>query len=307
MTIRVHCWKISDVLWLVVFWSILGGFAMHNALTLLSMVRRIKGLGSVNYMAASFSSSLTFLLLTLLYSKYRKKFADYIKITYSILLSFACAYGVFLSGSRSSIASIILAALVSFIFQIIRSRTRVKPKTIFILTIATNVVIFGISLIYTELSNQYDFTRLLSRFEISSIADASENRLINNWVEAIPSDDVSALIGMPHEYPLFDDFVSQSAIHPHNLLLSIWRFSGLLPTLIFIFLIISIIFFVINKIRCQSVNYKSYLDLLIISTFTLILFVYTLFSGHYTRHWHFYFSLGILCGFLDELVCKKYS
>jgi len=162
-------------------------------------------------------------------------------------------------------------------------------------------VIFLISLVglYWVLRG-IDITALFRRFDYVSLIEAGEQRVVGRALAGIPLFLQEILIGNPGIYPLYQT----GELHPHNLLISMWRFTGVLPFIIFL-IFIALLFsyrFYINK---NLITKKERTELFIIVSAFSIIFIYTMFSGHFTRSWHLYWTAGLLSAYLEGIKSKQ--
>jgi len=278
-------------------WILVSSFAMLESLLTGDAVRRIKALASVNYMSSSFGAFFIMSLGTLILSDNQ----SLSKKTYLLLVLFLSFMGVILSGTRSIMLGLIIVLSLWIFYFLWKKYLTLRLSKRELLSVMSLVLIVLLSMVglYWFLKD-IDVTSLFRRFDSSVLVEAGEQRILGRALAGIPLYLQDIIIGNPSIYPLFQS----GQLHPHNILISTWRFTGLLPFVLltgFIFLLFSYRIYVKKRLLTKRERVELFI---IVSAFGII-FTYTMFSGHFTRNWHFFWTAGLLSAYLEGIKKKQ--
>ena len=256
-------------------------------------IRRLRGLGGLNYIGNSFAVS-TIAYTMMLYTGDLKGYKKYLAI-FGIFLS---VLAMLLSGTRAAI--IALGAGLVF-FQYFGMKSKQFKKYVFIAFILLLIPI-GI------LALNFDMTYFFLRF---SSADVLRMALIRFNIYASSVTDLTLiefLFGRPDLAAFGGDTEGITRyINPHNVFLSLIRFNGIFSFVIFVITLI-IVFSSYLKVYVQNKSFEKYrITEATILVFLAMSFVNVMISGgKFTRNFYLFISLGYAVGYLD-ILRKSYS
>lgn len=295
--VRTHRIDPISVIMLSAPWLLIVLFAFVSEGPQVSSLRRLDTFDSINYAAASSSAlMITSITLAVYFSQSRRLVS-----TLALLGSSIPAYTIFLSGSRSPLFGIMTAVLwLIFVlyFRFIQRGTITKESVYKLILLITAGAVVGLILgiLYRVTTDSFDLSLLLQRYSTQAIAFSFSERL-DRWGEALPSGVETFLLGAPWNYvPISSSLVQY--MHPHNQLMSLLHFCGILAPLLFS-ATLGLIYFRMTRIAISSRSRTevSYSVGLTMSLTCIVL--YTLTSGHFTRNWHLYWLMGLAAGYAD--------
>lgn len=252
-------------------------------------LRRLRGLGGLNYIGNSFAVS-TIAYVMMLYTgdfKGFKKFA----VSFGLFLSL---FAMLLTGTRAAMIALV-AGLVLYQYFGMKSKQFKKYVFIFLLMLIIPFTILALNVDLTHFFNRYSF------------ADITKMAMIRFNIYAGAVTDLTLiefLFGRP-DLAAFSDG-SESAgvryINPHNVFLSLIRFNGIFSFIIFVTLLF-VVFANYLKIFFQNKNIDKYrITEVTILVFLTMSFINVMFSGgKFTRNFYLFIALGYAVGYLDML------
>jgi len=278
-------------------WVLIATIAMMDSLLTGDAVRRIKALASVNYMSASFGAFFIFSLGSLILEKNHSR----IKKIYLLSVLFFSLIGFLLSGSRTVIFGVIIVLTLWLFVYLLKRLSKSQFSRSEIYKVSTSIILsifFIVTLAW--ILRDVNIAGLLRRFDYVSLIQAGEQRILSLAIASLPDTFKSSIFGNPFLYPLFQ----AGNIHPHNILVSIWRFTGLFPFLLFL-IFMGLIFFYRIYLTKNNLSKKKRVELFIVVSSFSIIFIYTMFSGHFTRSWHLYWTVGLLSAYLEGIKSEE--
>lgn len=236
----------------------------------MSSFRRFKEFGtSVNFLSNSLSIAVVLTLYNLMVNRVVKG-----SIVRDIIILFINSIGLFLTGSRSGLLSFFIGAgILLWDKKSIRSK-----RTVLLVTITLTLLLTMGYLLINE-----SMQLLLDRFTLSSMAN---NGRIELWYKSF--DDLSVrsiLFGRPWLYEVY----GIGTVHPHNFFISLIRYTGILPLLIFSYTLVKLL---ININISLLADKKLYIALI------FVIFTYANVSGNFTRIMTIFVMLGMANGLL---------
>ncbi len=294
--VRYYAISPTTVFYASFVWLFIAAFAVLEVYFTSDNIRRINVLGSVNYMASSFAAYFVYCVATIV-GKKTDRFEKMVLLIGGIVAFF----GLILSGSRSSylaVALVVIMFILWFISHIIRTgrlRSGIFKNRSFLLVVAT----VGSVLFY--LSQDKALSSLFSRMDMNFVVDSAEQRIFGNYLAAVDvfaqSDNLlQFFFGTPYAYPLYHDSINP--VHPHNLFLSSLLFTG-----VWSFISLSLFLFTLSISSLRLIKGRHLISdkhtVVILVLFLFVIFTYTLFSGHFTRNWHFFFVCGLLSAHIE--------
>lgn len=251
---------------------------------------RLRGLGGLNYVGHTFAVS-SFTYLMVLY--HSSEFSTNRKVLTSV--SFVIVFlTLILTGTRAGFLVFLLAI---FLYQTLGIKSKKFNRYIFIFgfVIMVAIIIISTQINLTRLFERYSYDMLETMVSIrynlyyGSVADLTFLEFLVGRADLSVLDSVAVL-------------ETERFINPHNAFLSLIRFNGLLPFLIFfsVFVILPI-----NYFRIYKLHYKK--DRFRIMETTMIIFLAMTFinimasGGRITRNFFLFFALAYFIGYIDLL------
>lgn len=265
--------------------------ALQLLVTIIGEVRlgRLRGLGGLNYIGSSFTVS-TIAWVMIIYSDYMKE-QGLRRHLFNILGFLLVFLVMLLTGTRAAI----LAFLVGIVFlQFFGMKSKRFKRYAIVLALLSAVVVFLIAI-------NIDLSRLWDRYTVERLMDAVYTRL-NRYIRAV--DDLTLaefLFGRPdlYEFP-YGQISGERYINTHNLFLSLVRYNGMAPFLLFVFLLAIIVFQYHRLYQKNKSNIRFRLTESSLLIFLVLVMVYAMISGgKSTRIFAVYLILGYGVGYFD--------
>jgi len=230
--------------------------------------RRFKEFGtSVNFLSNSLSIAMVMVVYNLIVQRLVKG-----SIIRDIALLSIISMGLFLTGSRSGVLSFAIGLIV-----ILFDKNKFSMKKMVILVISIAVIILAINYFLID----EKMKMLLERYTLTFIRESGRLEL---WVESFNGITASSLfLGRPWLYEVY----GIGSVHPHNYFISLIRYTGVFPCIIFIYEIMKLYF---GKKAMVIENKRLYVSLL------LVILVYASVSGNFTRIMTMFIIIGMIKG-----------
>jgi O-antigen ligase len=207
----------------------------------------------------------------------------YLPAAGSMVALMGALFFLFLSGTRSAMAGLVLALLV---LVWLRGRRR----EVVLLYPALALASFTLMVVFVRSDA---FGRLLRRFDTDSIALGIGSRF-EQWGEVVSvSTTWSAAFGAPW---LYEAIAVTPPVYPHNMLLSVGLYMGVLPLALILWILVT------RLVRLYVCSRRERADLLSASLLgvLLIALMYASLSGLFTRVLTVVFLLGLVEGWLQN-------
>lgn len=268
---------------------VMGGIAAVQLISSIGSMEnwsRLRGIGGLNYVGNTFAvSAFTYLMVL-----YAEDFSTPKKIL-TVLFFVIVFLTLLLTGTRAGLLVFVIGI---FLYQVLGIKSKKFNRYIFvfgfIILIALVIVSFQMNI--SRLFDRYSYENLQRMIAIrydlyyGSVADLSLLEFL------IGRADLSAL----------DSLEVERWINPHNVFLSLIRFNGLLPFLIFfsVFVILPINYFKIYKLHYRKDRFRIMETTMII--FLAMSFVNVMASGgRFTRNFFLFFTIAYFIGYIDLL------
>ena len=255
----------------------------------MSNIYRIGGdLGGLNYIGNTLAVS-TILYIYVLNAKQFEKFKKFVAVFFFMIVFLS----LFFTGTRAGFIAFVAALMLYQIFGI-QSRKFTKYAVIFTLLIVSVLIIIWTQIDLKFLFQRYTYDSLkgmaLIRFNIyyNSVADLTFAEFMFGRADLASMHD--SLRG------------TERYINPHNVFLSLIRFNGIFPFLIFfsLFVILSANYLKIYFRHRHKPRYRIFETTIIV--FLSISFINVMLSGgKFTRNFFLFFALGYAVGYIDML------
>lgn len=294
--VRYYAISPLTVLFVSILWLFVAAFAVLEVYFTSDYIRRIKVLASVNYMASSFAAFFVFCVATIAIGK-PARFHRWLLL----IGGFLAFSGMIMSGSRSSYLAIALVVTLCMfwstiaVFRTGRLRLGILKNGSFLFMVA----IVGSSLFF--LAYDTALQSLFSRIQMASVVESAGQRIFGNYLGALymfaqSNNLLELFFGMPDAYSLYPG--SYNPQHPHNLFISSLLFTG-----VWSFVSLALFLFTLSLGCLKIISGKYFITdkhtIVILSLSLFVLFFYTMFSGHFTRNWHFFFVCGLLSAYIE--------
>lgn len=185
---------------------------------------------------------------------------------------------IFMSGTRSAFFSIVIVASIIFLTRL---------KNIFYSTVVVGIIAVFVSMILLRFGDFFSVGG--SRMDGDLIIAAFQERA-RLWSSALAVDSLKdSIFGRPF---LYDAFGADN-LQPHNIMISSFRFSGILISVIFLIFVVMALLISISALTSSN---RTNRELAIAGGAFFAVLIYASFSGNLTRIWHFYLCLGIVLG-----------
>ncbi|WP_234571676.1 O-antigen ligase family protein [Rhodohalobacter sp. 614A] len=257
-------------------------------------IRRLRGLGGLNYIGNSFAVS-AICYVMILYSGNLQGYKKYLAIGGM----FFTVLAMLMSGTR---AALIAFAVGLVLYQYFGMKSKQFKKYVLI---AFLIMLIPIAIIAMNIDLTYFFRRF-------TFADISSMAWIRFSIFARSVTDltlVEFLFGRPDlaAFSSTDSDEITRYINPHNVFLSLIRFNGIFSFILF-FWILTYIYSNYLKIYVKSISIKKYrLTEATILIFLTMSFINVMLSGgKFTRNFYLFISLGYAVGYMD-ILRKSYS
>ncbi len=251
-------------------------------------VRRLFGLGGVNYLGTSLAlGAFSWLMITYNASIQNKSFAKKL-ISYFGLLVVLVA--LILSGTRAASLAFIVGI---FLYQFFGMKSKRFRYYLIGLTGLLSVAIFIIAA-------NIDLSLLWSRYSFAQLNYMAEIRFDIYKRSIVDMSIMEFLVGRPDLYLFSSEDSGERFVNPHNLLLATIRYNGILPFMILVLISFIILYkyfalYVVHK----SVERYRLMEASII-VFLMIVTFYTMLSGgRFTRSFTFYIVIGYAVGYYE--------
>lgn len=265
---------------LQIFASILG----------MSSLYRVGGdVAGLNYIGNTLAVS-TILYIFLLNAKQYKKLKKFLVVFFFVIVFLA----LFFTGTRGGFIAFLAALLLYQVFGL-QSRKFTKYALIFTFLIISAIVIIWTQIDLKFLFQRYTYESLkgmaLIRFNIyyNSVADLTFTEFMFGRADLASMQD-SLLRG------------TDRYINPHNVFLSLIRFNGIFPFLIFftIFIVLTANYLKIYFKHRHKPRYRIFETTIIVLLSTSFINV-MLSGGKFTRNFFLFFAIGYAVGYIDLL------
>jgi hypothetical protein len=247
--------------------------------------QRLRGLGGLNYLGNTFAvSSLSYVMIL-----YARDFRSWTKIAMvgSFLLVFLT---LILTGTRAGFLAF-LGGL--FLYQVFGIKSRRFTNYVIVFTVIIGILITVVSL-------QVDLTRLFERYNYENLSRMAMIRFDLYYGAVADLTLAEFLIGRADLAALSERIDVDRFVNPHNVFLSLIRFNGILPFLVFftILLILAINYFKVYKVHEKIHRFRVMESTMII--FLAMSFLNVMVSGGaFTRNFFLFFMIGYIVGYID--------
>lgn len=270
------------------------------ALQILSTIIGLSGymrlgreIGGLNYLGNTLAVSAISYIILLNGKDYSRP-----KRLFVVFFFFVVFLALVMTGTRAGLIAFVAGL---FLYQVfgIKSRRLTKYVIMFCLFIVVVISIIWINVDLTFLFTRYTFESLyrmaLIRFNLyySAVADLT-------FVEFVfGRADLSAL-----DSSTLDDLAR--FVNPHNAFLSIIRFNGLIPFILFftLFVTLYVNYFKVYLYHLKNRRFRT-METTIVIFLTLSFINVMLSGGTYTRNFFMYFAIGYAIGYIDLLRTVK--
>ncbi|MDX1642067.1 MAG: O-antigen ligase family protein [Balneolaceae bacterium] len=252
-------------------------------------IRRLRGLGGLNYIGNSFAVS-AICYVMILYTANLSGYKKYLAIAgmfFSIL-------AMLLSGTRAALIAFVVG-LVFYQYFGMKSRQFKKYVAVAIILMLIPIGILAMN---------FDMTHFFNRFSFDDVANMAWIRF-NIYASAVTDlTFVEFLFGRPDlaAFSASDTDEITRYINPHNVFLSLIRFNGIFSFIMF-FWLLTYIFSNYLKIYAKNYSVEEFrLTEATILIFLTMSFINVMLSGgKFTRNFYLFIALGYAVGYMDIL------
>ena len=266
-------------------WVLVAAIPIIQHLVAADQVSRVKIAASVNYVSASFGAFAVFFAARIMLGSQTRA-----AVLISLLALLAAFTATAMGGTRSVVFGTVASAAVGVLVGLTQVFIRIRSRPISLRSIALSIGAIGIlSSSFWLLHERLDLGRLLDRFSGEAIAQSTEGRH-ELWASSMPVEAAALLMGVPETYPLY----SPGSVHPHNLVVSVVRFGGVVP-LVVLLAFTGLLSAQLGWTLLQRSEPTLHVSVMTVALMLTVIMAYALASGHFTRVWSLYFLLGFLC------------